>query len=78
VSKADILAELPKLSKDERHEIRVKLAEMDSGDWLDADDPLSEAHKEVVDSRLTEHERNPQSAISLQEFQERLAAKLKR
>ena len=78
MSKADILAELPKLSKDDRHEIRVKLAEMDGGDWLDADDPLSEAQKEIVDSRLAEHERKPQSAISLQEFQERLAAKLKR
>jgi hypothetical protein len=78
VSKADILAELPNLSKAERHEIRLKLAEMDGGDWLDADDPLSEAHKEIIDSRLAEHERNPQSAISLERFQQQLATKLKR
>jgi hypothetical protein len=36
MSKAEILQELPKLTKDERFEIRVKLAEMDSDGWLDA------------------------------------------
>jgi predicted RNase H-like HicB family nuclease len=30
MSKAEILAELPKLTKKDRHEIRVKLAEMDT------------------------------------------------
>jgi hypothetical protein len=33
MSKAEILSELPKLTKDERYEIRVKLAEMDGGGW---------------------------------------------
>jgi hypothetical protein len=45
MSKAEILAEIPKLTKEERHEIRVKLAEMDSDGWLDEDDPLSDADK---------------------------------
>jgi hypothetical protein len=37
MSKAEILSELPKLTKEERHEIRVKLAEMDGDGWLDED-----------------------------------------
>ena len=45
MSKAEILQELPKLTKEERYEIRVKLAEMDSDGWLDEDDPLTDQEK---------------------------------
>jgi hypothetical protein len=38
MSKTDILAELPKLTPEERDEIRLKLAEIDDR-WLDEDDP---------------------------------------
>ncbi len=35
MSKTEILEELPKLTKTERHEIRLKLAELDGDDWID-------------------------------------------
>lgn len=38
MSKTEILDELPKLTKEERFEIRLKLAELDGDSWLD-DDP---------------------------------------
>jgi hypothetical protein len=78
MSKADIIAELPRLSKEERHDIRVRLAEMDSDGWLDDDDPLTGDEKSLIDTRLAEHQANPQSAISLDEFKARLKEKVRR
>ena len=34
MSKTEILEELPKLTSEERYEIRLKLAELDGDDWL--------------------------------------------
>lgn len=78
MSKAEILAEIPKLTKEERYEIRVKLAEMDGDVWLDEDDPLTDAEKALIDTRLAEHVANPQSAVSLEEFKARLEQKFGR
>jgi putative addiction module component (TIGR02574 family) len=78
MSKAEILQELPKLTKEERYEIRVKLAEMDGDGWLDEDDPLTDEEKKLIDARLAEHEANPQSAIPLEEFKSRLNEKFGR
>lgn len=41
MSKTEILEELPKLTKQERHEIRLKLAELDGDEWIDDDEPLT-------------------------------------
>ncbi|PYI83549.1 MAG: hypothetical protein DME26_14800 [Verrucomicrobia bacterium] len=35
MSKAEIFAEIPKLTQEERLEIRLKLAELDGTGWLD-------------------------------------------
>ena len=62
MSKAEILRELPKLTKEQRKEIRLKLAELDPDEWLDEDDPLSEAEKALLEKRLEDMEgtrRNP-------------------
>src|SRR5436190_11291491 len=75
MSKAEILQELPKLTKEERKEIRLKLAELDPDEWLDEDDPLTDEEKKLVDARLAEHEANPESAISLEEFNARIQKK---
>ena len=75
MSKAEILSELPRLTKQERHEIRVKLAEMDSDGWLDDDDPLSDEDKALIDARLQAQEKNPESAIPWDEFEARLRRK---
>ena len=41
MSKTEILEELPKLTKMERQEIRLRLAELDGDDWLDDEEPLN-------------------------------------
>ena len=78
MSKAEILQELPKLTKEERKEIRLKLAELDPDEWIDEDDPLTDEEKKMVDARLAEHEANPESAISLEEFNARIQKKFGR
>jgi len=63
MSKAEILEEVLKLPKEERDEIRYKLAELDNDGWLDEDDPLTEGDKALIDKRLAEHAADPQSAV---------------
>ncbi len=78
MSKAEILAELPKLTKEERYEIRVKLAEMDSDGWLDEDDPLSDADKALLEERLTAYEKDPNAGSTWEDVEARLRARLKK
>ncbi len=75
MSKAEILEELPKLSKEERFEIRVKLAEMDGDGWLDADDPLTDEEKAMLEARLEEMEKHPEKSIPWKEAEARLKAR---
>jgi putative addiction module component (TIGR02574 family) len=75
MSKAEILAEIPKLTKEERHEIRVKLAEMDSDGWLDEDDPLNDADKALLETRLEDMEKHPEKSIPWEEAAARLKAR---
>lgn len=53
MSKTDILDELPKLTKTERQEIRLRLAELDGDDWIDDEDPLTLQEKALLDARAT-------------------------
>ena len=76
MSKTEILAELPKLTPDERFEIRVKLAEIDGDRWLDDDDPLTDEQKEMLDARLAEVEQNPNASIPWDEAKKRIEASL--
>lgn len=76
MSKTEILAELPKLTPDERFEIRVKLAELDDDRWLDEDDPLTDEQKALLDARIADMERNPNASISWDEAKKRIEARL--
>lgn len=76
MSKTGILQELPNLTKEERPEIRVKLAEVDNDGWLAEDAPVTDEERRLIDARLAEHEANPQSAISCEEFKARLSGEL--
>ena len=78
MSKAEILAELPKLTKKDRYEIRVKLAEMDGGKWQDAKDPLDESEKATLEARLAAYEKDPDSGSSWEGVEARVRAKLKK
>jgi hypothetical protein len=66
MSKTEILEELPKLSKTERQEIRLKLAELDGEEWLDDDDPLTAEEMALLDARLAAYQNDPDAGSSWQ------------
>ena len=72
MSKTEILEELPKLTKAERFEIRLKLAELDGDSWLDDDDPLTEEQKALLEARLLDVELHPEKSIPWEEAKRRL------
>jgi putative addiction module component (TIGR02574 family) len=76
MSKSEILEELPKLTSAERYEIRLKLAELEGDDWLDDDDPLTDDEKDLIESRIEAHEKNPETAIPWEEIKARLNRRL--
>ena len=76
MSKAEIVAELPKLTPAEREEIRLKLAELDGRDWLDEDEPLTDAEKALIEARVEAHESNPATAVEWDKFEERLGRRI--
>lgn len=78
MSKTEILDELPKLTKTERDEIRLKLAEIDGDSWLDNGEPLSEDEKALLDSRLAAYSKNPEEGTSWEEVESRIRARLTR
>jgi len=78
MSKTEILEELPKLTSEERHEIRLKLAELDGDGWLDDDDPLTNAEKALLDARLVAYEKDPDAGSSWDEVESRIRARLSR
>jgi hypothetical protein len=59
MSKGEILDELPPLTKIERQEIRLRLAELDSKDWLDDEDLLTVHEKAVLEARLAAYAKDP-------------------
>ena len=74
----EILEELPKLSPEDRHEIRSKIIELDDDEWLDDDDdPLTPAQTAMLDRRIAEHERDPGSAIPWEDFKRKVLERLK-
>jgi putative addiction module component (TIGR02574 family) len=77
MSKTEILTELPKLTPEERQEVRERLAEIDGTDWLD-DGQLTDDEKSLLDSRLDECERNPSSFIPWDDAKARINAHLKK
>jgi hypothetical protein len=71
MSKAEILDELPKLTSEERDEIRLKLDELD-GDALTAEEFA------VVEARMEEHRRDPASAIPIDQLKNLLRTEFPR
>jgi len=72
MSKIEILEELPRLTKEERFEIRLKLAELDGEGWLDDDDPLTDEQKALLEARLADMELHPETSIPWEEAKRRL------
>jgi len=77
MSKTKILQELPKLTREERQEIRLRLAELDREDWLH-ERMLTDTEKALIEERFREMEANPQTSIRWEESKARLLAAFKR
>ena len=76
MSKTDILEELPKLTKIERQEIRLRLAELDSDDWLDSEEPLTVHEKALLEARLAAYAKDPDAGSTWEEVERRIRARL--
>ena len=76
MSKTEILEELPKLTKTERQEIRLRLAELDSDDWLDDEEPLTIHEKALLETRLAAYAKNPDAGSTWEEVEARIRARL--
>jgi hypothetical protein len=66
VSKAEILAELPRLAKEDRAAIQARLEELatyGADGWLEGDEALSKEEKALIDARLDELEKHPEKSI---------------
>ena len=72
MSKAEILAELPKLAPADRAEIQAKLQELAGDGWLDADDPLTDEEKALLEARLDDLEKHPEKSIPWSEAKAQL------
>jgi len=76
--KTEILNELPRLTKIERQEIRLRLAELDSEDWLHDEDPLTVHEKALLDARLAAYAKDPDAGSTWEEVEGRIRARLSR
>ncbi len=71
MSKAEILAELPKLKLAERREILDRIYEMEEYDLLHGSEPTVE-EKALLDHEIEEYRRNPSAGSSWKEVYARL------
>ena len=78
MSKGEILDELPPLTKIERQEIRLRLAELDSEDWLDDADPLTVHEKALLEARLAAYAKDPDAGSTWEEVESRIRGRLSR
>jgi len=76
MSTREIIAELPKLTPDERRQILSKLLALDDTEWLDGGE-LSNEEKAILEARLDEFDKNPRAGSSWAEVQARIRAKLR-
>ena len=71
MSKTEILNELPRLKVGERQEILDKLLELEGTGWLD-DPDLSDEERQLIESRLEAHRRNPEAVIPWEDVEAKL------
>ena len=76
MSKTEILEELPKLTSEERREIRLKLTELDGDGWQDAADPLTQTEKGILEARLAAYGNDPDAGSSWEEVESRIRSRL--
>ena len=74
MSKADILAELPKLRTDERDQVLRRICELQEEDILRGPGPGA-AEKQILDEALADFERDGNPGTSWREVLDRLQSK---
>lgn len=77
MSKTEILQELPKLTPEERQEVRLRLAGLDQDDWLD-EGVLNDAEKALIEARFRDLEASPQTSLPWEAGKARLLAPFQR
>lgn len=75
MSKAEILAELPRLQPAELAEVQAMLDELLGDAWLE-DAQLSESDKVTLDAALAEYHNSPNAGSSWEQVRARIEAKL--
>jgi hypothetical protein len=73
MSKAEMLAELPKLNPADLAEVHARLDELLGQTWLDAGD-LTDADKTTLDAALDDYHRNPDAGSSWEDVKARIQA----
>jgi putative addiction module component (TIGR02574 family) len=76
MSKAEILAELTRLSPEERAEVQAKLDELAGNVWQDRGE-LSNADKQALESALAAYEKAPDDGSSWEQVKARVQARLR-
>jgi len=76
MSIAEIVEELPKLTVDDRDELRLRLLELDREIWTDSSHPLTDSEKALLDARLAAYRKAPDAGSSWEDVEERLLSKI--
>ena len=76
MSKAEIIATLPRLSPEDRAEVQAKLDELAGEAWQDRGE-LSDAVKQALDAALADYEKSPDAGSPWDEVKARVQAKLR-
>ncbi|MEI6376984.1 MAG: addiction module protein [bacterium] len=74
---AEIVEELPKLTAEDRDELRLRLLELDREIWTDSADPLTDAEKSLLDARIAAYRKEPDAGSSWEEVEMRLLSKIR-
>ena len=75
MSKTQILDELPRLKTEDRQEILDKLLELEGAGWI-ADSDLADEERQLIESRLEAHRRNPDAVVPWEDVEAKLLARL--
>jgi hypothetical protein len=74
MSKTQILEELPRLKNEERQEILDRLLELEGEGWFD-DADLADEERQLIESRLEAHRRNPDAVVPWEDVEAKLLAR---
>lgn len=76
MSIAEIVEELPKLTAEDRDELRLRLLELDREIWTDSSHPLTDSEKALLDARLAAYRKDPDAGCTWAEFEMCLLSKI--